>query len=73
MDEFPLIGGWQCDRSQTINETGVTEVITLHVQDSRNGEILMLVMSLQTALHMGWDMIGESSGFYGQQTITQKT
>lgn len=64
IEEFPLIGGWQCDRSQSISNTGVSEVITLHLQDARNGELMMIVMTLDVAHRMGWDMIGEAGNYF---------
>lgn len=72
IEQFPLIGGWQCDRSQSISTTGVSEVITLHLQDARNGELMMIVMSLETALRMGWDMIGEAGDYFGKP-VTETT
>jgi hypothetical protein len=72
LEQFPLIGAWQCDRSQSISVNGVSDVITLHLQDARNGELMMIVMSLETAHRMGWDMIGEAGDFFGKP-ITDTT
>jgi hypothetical protein len=70
IEEFPFIAGWQCDRSRTINLNGVADVITLHLQDARNGETLMVVMLPETAHRMGWDMIGEAGDFFAHPEKT---
>ena len=62
--EYPQIEMWQATRSHVVNNTGVSEVVTLHLQDARDGEIITVVLPAHTAIRMGWDLIGEGGNFF---------
>jgi hypothetical protein len=62
--EYPQIRAWQSDRSHIVNTNGVADVITLHLQDARDGEIITVVLPPDIAMALGWDLMGEAGNFF---------
>ena len=70
INNYPQITAWQADRSHVVNSKGVGDAVTLHLQDGRNGEVTTFVMSADIAMKLGWDLVGEGGGYFGQSAGT---
>jgi hypothetical protein len=66
VNNYPQVCAWQADRSHIVNNRGVGDVVTLHLQDGRNGEITTIVIPTDIAIKLGWDLIGEGGNFFAQ-------
>ncbi len=64
MNEMPYISGWHVQRSTGISESGTTTFLVLSLQDGRDGEIMQMVVPLEVAQRLAWDMAGEANGFF---------
>jgi hypothetical protein len=64
INRFPQVCAWQAERSHAVNIAGVSDVITLHLQDHRDGSVITVVMEPDIAIKLGWDLIGEGGDFF---------
>lgn len=64
INELPYINGWHVQRSTGISESGTTTFLVVSLQDGRDGEIMQMVVPLDVAQRLAWDMTGEANGFF---------
>lgn len=73
INRFPQVCAWQADRSHAVNTAGVSDVITLHLQDHRDGSVITVIMEPDIAIKLGWDLIGEGGDFFAPRPKITKS
>jgi len=64
IENVPFVDGWYATRSQALSEDGVHALVSLTMRNAHNDKLMTVVMPVEVAMRMGWDLIGESQNFF---------